>query len=333
MKTSSKDIQGNQVNNLNGSFSRKGKYRVVGSSSLRAVPYENKYDLSDGKSEGTGEKLAKMLQRAYADALKSSDFTITEFHAGLDDRLFYRGDYSKDSVDEFIREHTHLIPSRKASALRKLSGEDLIKKIHNLYLLSWTADDLKKGRKKLVDGKVKLLKDAVLDNTPIKINVLGKIGNHFVEITEIITVDDCDPTQEQLMNDVEDEVHFFSQNNAFKALKRFYSALQLHPEKDNEPAMAKMVEFFNSEIGVLNKIRNELVVLEKILMHTKPQWEEIVLNLKLLKSSVPKEDGVFSTFTDMTEDNALTKVREMIDYLSGILNDHSRIFLKSIAEL
>ena len=195
------DVQSNTAKNLRKSFSRKGKYRVVGSSSLRAVPYENKYDFSDGKSEGTGEKLAKMLQRAYADALKSSDFTITEFHAGRDDRLLYRGDYSKDSVDEFLREHKHLIPSRKASALRKLSGEDLIKKIHNLFLLSWTADELKKGRKKLVDGKVKLLKDAVLDNTPIKINVLGKIGNHFVEITEIITVDDCDPTQEQLMND------------------------------------------------------------------------------------------------------------------------------------
>ena len=185
----------------------------------------------------------------------------------------------------------------------------------------------------MIDGKTKLLEDAVLDKTPIKIDILGKVGDQFVEVTETISLDGSITTDEEKMGDVEDEVHYFSQNNCFKALKRFYSALQIHPEKENEPAMAKMVEFFNSEIGVLNKIRNELVVLEKILMHTKPQWEEIVLNLKLLKNSVPKEDGVFSTFTDMTEDNALAKVREVIKYLNGILNDHSRIFLRSIAEL
>ncbi len=94
-----------------------------------------------------------------------------------------------------------------------------------------------------------------------------------------------------------------------------------------------MVEFFNSQMGILNKIRNELGVVEKILTHKKPKWNDVLHNLEHIKKSVPREDEVFSTFTDMTEDNALTKVRGMIDYLSGILNDHSRLFLKSIAEL
>jgi len=333
MKTSPVEVQGNQDDNHKKSILRKGKYRVVGSQSLRAIPYDDKYELSGGKSGGDGEALAQVLQEAYADALNHPDYTITDFHAGLDDRLFYRGDYTKNSVDEYLEEHKHLIPIRKASSVRKLSGEDLIKQIRSLYLLRWSPCEVRKGKKKMIDGKVKQLKDAVLDKTPIKIDILGKIGDQFVEVTETISLDGYTATEQDQMGDVEDEVHFFSQNNCFKALKRFYSALQLHPEKENEPAMAKMEEFFNSQMGILNKIRNELGVVEKILTHNQPKYNEVLANLEHIKKSVPQEDGVFSTFTDMTEDNALTKVREMIDYLGGILNDHSRVFLKSIAEL
>ena len=61
--------------------------------------------------------------------------------------------------------------------------------------------------------------------------------------------------------------------------------------------MAKMVDFFNSQMGILNKIRNELGVVEKILTHKKPKWNDVLHNLEHIKKSVPKEDGVFSTFT------------------------------------
>lgn len=333
MKTSPVDVQDIKPDTHKKSFSRTGKYRVVGAQSLRAIPYDDKYELTGGKSGSDGEAFAKVLQEAYADALKHPDYSITDFHAGIDDRLFYRGDYSKNSVDEYLAEHKHIIPGKIASMLRKLSGEDLIKQIRGLYLLRWSPCEVKKGKKKMIDGKTKLLKEAVLDKTPIKIDILGKIGDQFVEVTETISLDGGTPTEQDQMGDVEDEVHFFSQNNCFKALKRFYSALQLHPEKENEPAMAKMVEFFNSQMGILNKIRNELGVVEKILTHKRPKWNDVLNNLEHIKRSVPQEDGVFSTFSDMTEDNALTKVREMIDYLSGILNDHSRLFLRSIAEL
>jgi len=315
------------------SFTRLGKYRVVGSPSLRAIPYENKYELSGGVSGDDGVELARVLQEAYADAIKHPDYTITDFQAGMDDRLLYRGDYSKDSIEEYLEEHKHLIPARKASKLRKLSGEDLIKQIHSLYLLSWTPSEIRKGKKKMVDGKTKLLKDAVIDGTPIIIDILGKIGDRFVEVTETICLNGTAPTEEQKKDVYESEVHYYSQNNCFKALKRFYSALQLHPEKENEPAMAKMIDFFNSQMGVLNKVKNELGVIEKMLTLDNPKWEDINYNLELLKNSVPTEDKVFSTFSDMTENNAVSKIRQMIDYLAEILNEHSRTFLRSIADL
>lgn len=323
----------NSANRALGAITRNGKYRIVGSSSLRAVPYMNKYELLGGKGGSSGDTLSRMLQRAYADALKNQDFSITSFQCGMDDRLSYRGDYTRDSVDEYLDENKHLIPIRKASALRKLSGEELIKQIHQLYLLRWSSGEVKKGKKKMIDGKVKLLKNAVMDNAPIKIELIGKIGDKYMEVMETIRLDGHDPTEEQQMNDVEDEVHFFSQNNAFKALKRFYSALQLHPEKENEPAMEKMVQFFNSQIGVLNKIRNELGIIEKVFASKRDTWDGIQNNLEHIKSSVSKEDEVFSTFTDMTKNNAIDKIREMMTYLSGVINDHSKTFLRTIAEL
>ena len=323
----------NSANRASGTITRKGKIRTVGSQSLRAMPYMNKYELLGGKKSSSGDKLSRMLQRAYADALKNQDFSITCFQCGMDDRLLYRGDYSKDSVEEYLDENKHVIPIRKASALRKLSGEELIKQIHQLYLLRWSSGEVKKGKKKMIDGKIKSLKNAVMDNAPIKIEIIGKFGDKYWEVVETIILDGCDATQEQQMHDVEDEVHFFSQNNSFKALKRFYSALQLHPEKENEPAMQKMVEFFNSQIGVLNKIRNELGIIEKVLASKKYSWEGIQSNIDILKKSVSKEDAVFSTFTDMTKNNAIDKIREMMSYLSGVINDHSKTFLRTIAEL
>ena len=325
-------------------FSLDGKYRMLGSQSLRAIQYGSDYDIETQIKGSTPEKIAKMLQKAYHTAKNNPDYFITEFKAGWDERLIYQGDYSSSSVNDYLQEHKDIISKSKARAIRKAKGKETIELIRDLYILRWKSADVKRGWVKMIDGKKKCLKDAVMDKTRMKIDLLGKVGNQFVEVSEIYNIKNKDGTnvveksKDEICEEYEDEIHYFSTTNAFKALKRLFSALKLDGEKENEPAMEKLVEFFNSQVGYINKIRNELGILEQLLTQDfrKPKWEDVEANLQFIKEQVsnvfelPIKDKVFSTFDNMTESNALLKIKELIDYFGEIINKHSRAFLNEM---
>jgi len=346
MKERSIKMLNDETEDLIKTFSLDGKYRLLGSQSLRAIQYGSDYDIETQISGTTPERIAKMLQKAYHEAKNNPDYWITDFKAGWDERLIYRGDYSKASVDDYLQENKELIPQSKARAIRKARGKKAIELIRGLYILRWKSPDVKRGWVKMVDGKKKYLKDAIMDKTRMKIDLLGKVGNQFVEVSEVYSIKNKDGTnvveksKDEICEEYEEEIHYFSSTNAFKALKRLFSALKLDGEKDNQSAMEKLVEFFNSQVGYLNKIRNELGILEQLLTQNfrKPKWEDIEANLQFIKEQVsdvfelPIKERVFSTFDDMTETNALRKIQELIDYFGGIINTHSRAFLKDMLE-
>mgnify|MGYP003634895281 CR=1 FL=1 len=344
MKERSIMMLNDETEDLIKTFSLDGKYRMLGSQSLRAIQYGSDYDIETQIQGSTPERIAKMLQKAYHEAKSNPDYFITDFKAGWDERLIYQGDYSLSSVNDYLQEHKDLIPKSKARAIRKAKGKETIELIRDLYILRWKSADVKRGWVKMIDGKKKCLKDAVMDKTRMKIDLLGKVGNQFVEVSEIYNIKNKDGTnvveksKDEICEEYEDEIHYFSTTNAFKALKRLFSALKLDGEKENEPAMEKLVEFFNSQVGYINKIRNELGILEQLLTQDfrKPKWEDVEANLQFIKEQVsdvfelPIKDKVFSTFDNMTESNALLKIKELIDYFGEIINKHSRAFLNEM---
>jgi hypothetical protein len=326
-------------------FSLDGKYRMIGSQSLRAIQYGSDYDIDTELKGTTGEKVAKMLQKAYTQAKKNPDYWITDFKAGHDDRLIYKGDYSKDSVNEYLKEHKDLISASRANKIKKATGEDLIKMIRDLYILRWKPDDIKRGWVKMIDGKRKYLKDAVLDKTITKIDLLGKVGNQFVEVSENYTIktksgktNNVPTTTDEILETYEDEIQYYSKNNSFKALKRLFAALKLDNPKGNKKALDSLVGFFNSQIGYLNKIKNELGILEQVLTQDfrKAKWKDIEANLQYIKEQVsniyeiPIKENVFSKINDMTAKNVLKGVRELIDYFGELINPHAKSFLQKL---
>jgi len=64
---------------------------------------------------------------------------------------------------------------------------------------------------------------------------------------------------------LEDDIHYYSKCDSMKALKRLFSLLRIEGEKKNKERLEKLVDFFNSEVGFLNKIKNELTILETLL--------------------------------------------------------------------
>lgn len=341
MKRKTLDMVNDETADLVEVFSLNGKVRLIGSNSLRAIQYGSDYDVATELKGTTGEKVAKALQKAYEEAKKNPDYWITDLKAGHDARLIYKGDYSKPSVEAYLKKHADLIPKARADAIRRATGEEEIKLIRDLFILRWKPADIKKGFVKCIDGTKRFLKDAVLDKTVLKIDLLGQVGNQFVEVSENYTVRTKDgksntvrTSPQEVEEDFEDEIQYYSRKDTFKALKRLFSLLQL--DGGQQKALDMLVEFFNSQVGYLNKIRNELKIVVQILEQDfrKVKWEDVEQNLQYIKEQIsqiyqiPLESSVFSDIDDMTEKTALPKLNDLVAYFTEVINRQSKGFLE-----
>jgi hypothetical protein len=345
MKKKTLEMINDETADLIDVFSLKGKVRLIGSQSLRAIQYGSDYDIQTDLKNTTAEQVAKRLQKAYAEAKKNPDYWITDFKAGWDDRLIYRGDYSKDSIDEYLEKHKDLIPKSRANKIRKATGEEEIKLVRDLFILRWKPADIKRGWVKMIDGKKKWLKDALLDKTTLKIDLLGKVGNQFVEVSENYEIQTRDgknnmvrQSSKEIEEDFEDEITYYARKDSFKALKRLFSLLQHDGKEKHKKALDQLVDFFNSQVGYLNKIRNELKILEQILTQDfrKVEWKDVEENLQFIKEQIsniyqiPLNSSVFSDIDDMTEKDALVRVADLIEYFTKVINEHSKSFLEKM---
>ena len=345
MKQKTLDMVNEETADLVDVFSLNGKVRLIGSNSLRAIQYGSDYDISTEIKGTTGEKVAKALKKAYEEAKNNPDYWITDMKAGHDKRLIYKGDYSSLSVGSYLKKHKDLIPKSTAKAIKKATGETEIKLIRDLFILRWKPRDVKRGWVKMIDGTKRYLKDAVLDKTILKIDLLGQVGNQFVEVTENYTIKTKDGknntvrlSNDEIEEDFEDEIQYYSRKDSFKALKRLFSLLQ-HDGKDiHKKALDQLVDFFNSQVGYLNKIRNELKILVEILSQDfrKVKWKDVEENLQYIKEQIsniykiPINSSVFSDIDDMTETNAVKTINELIDYFTDVINKHSKGFLEKL---
>lgn len=319
-------------------FAIKGKYRLIGSNSLRAIHYASDYDVETQLKAMSPEMVAKRFRQQFYDAKHSDNVWIIDFKCGLDERLVYRGDYSSKSIQEYVS--NPLIKSDYREKILNASGEEQEDLVRDLFILRWKYDDIMRGTIKLYDGTYKRLVDCILDKTICKIDLIGKVGNMFVEISEnyYITINgkrnyNKKPTRAEIESEFEEEIHYYSSRDKFKALKRLFSLLQIEGEKGVR--MENLVNFFNSEIGMLNKIKNELKILEVLLEQDfRPvEFKDIYNNLQVIKEQianvykVPLSDKLFEKIDDLTSRNVLEGVKWLIDYFQKKININSKEFL------
>ena len=142
--------------------------------------------------------------------------------------------------------------------------------------LRWTPKQLKAGKNNGV-----LLEDALKEDMPIKLDFVIQMDGEFVEVSEIYET----PWQTkkpiaQVESEMEADISaYVKDGNVMKSLKRFYSLLLLHPGHDR--VKKELVDFFNSEAGLANKICNDLVLLQSIKKHITPeQFRDAVQSIK-----------------------------------------------------
>ena len=188
--------------------------------------------------------------------------------------------------------------------------------------LVWSQKQIKKG----VNKGIKLA-DAIKQDALIKTDIILESGNTFVEISIIYaTKYQNQKTKEQIESEFEDEIKEYSLENSFKALKRLYSLLSL--DDKNMKLKEKLIKFFNSDIGLVNKVANDLETLSLLINKYKIPYKKIYYNTQMLKERLSVIPWLsVKNFDEITKVNYKSKIKEIISYIRDKVNLPSKIFL------
>jgi hypothetical protein len=299
-----RDIKSNldKLRNVFNLISLTRKYKVIGSSNLKNIRYNSDFDLADfyNSSKPTIKKIVKYFQFIYRILDSKSSYSyITDFKCGLN-----------------------------------LDGE----------ALKWTKEEVKQNKKQLLDGNYITLDEAIQQKSTIKIDVISYINNTFIEISEnyyikmgsISNFDESELDETKILDSIkQSELDEVKDKNYNKALKRRFSYLYI--KNKNDKKLIKLVEFFNSSVGILNKARSDLDVLILLLELNKPillkQYISSIDNIKFQTS--------YNTLIELTDDflnlqnikNKRTLYIPLIRLrhkIYNLVNSYSKIFYKKL---
>ena len=189
--------------------------------------------------------------------------------------------------------------------------------------LRWTKMQLAKGINQGI-----LLKDAIKMDTLIKLDFIVENGNSFVEISEIYdTKYQTKKTKKQIETELEDDIDkYVKENNSMKSLKRLYSLLKL--QKGHEKMKDKLVKFFNSDVGLVNKVANDLDLLLLLTSKYTVPFKTIYNNTQMLKQNASVVQWInVSQFNEITAKNYKNKINEIVLYLRKKINLPSKVLL------
>jgi hypothetical protein len=121
--------------------------------------------------------------------------------------------------------------------------------------------------------------------------------------------------------------------NYWKVLKRLFS-LMLRNKTKNKNKLIKLIDFFNSNVGLINKCKNEFDILLIILEQKfrKPNIDDILYNIKKIKQWA-YQAGIEFEEVNFFNTKSLKKIEELIikvrDDLSKVINDYSYNFIEN----
>jgi hypothetical protein len=267
------------------------KYKVIGSSNLKNLRYNSDFDLAGfyNNSKPTIKKIVKYFQYIYKTLDSKSSYSyITDFKCGLN-----------------------------------TDGE----------ALKWTKQEVLKNKKELIDGSFITLDEAIQEKSTIKIDVVSYINNTFIEISEnyyikmgdISNFDIDDMKEENILRSIsQSKKEELDDNNYNKALKREFSTdLILNKRKVKGRKMKRLVDFFNSSVGILNKARSDLDVLILLLELNKPvKIEQLLTAIDNIKFNTS-----YNTIEDFTpEFLKLGSIKNKNKLYDGLVNLREQIY-------
>ena len=132
--------------------------------------------------------------------------------------------------------------------------------------------------------------DAIKQKSMIKMDVVTLLNGRFIEITEVYNIfidgeSNFDYSKENVRKELTDDMlKQIQDGNYMKALKRRYSLLNL--DNKNKAEREKLIDYFNSPIGLLNRCKSDLETMLTVIQSPKFDIDEIRERLQMLKEQI-----------------------------------------------
>jgi hypothetical protein len=268
------------------------KYKIIGSGALQEIKYSADYDLNElfkdeiSDKKSALDRLYKVFRDKFIEAKENPDVWITDFKCG------------EDSNGEPLR---------------------------------WSYEDMMRGYKRMADGRLIPFQECILMKATLKLDMIALIEGRFVEFSDnyFIKLDKDanffphDMEKDHLLNSIKHDYHFqmFSARNYFKALKRAFAYYKLEAEGKNEDKLDRLTAFFNTETGLLYKIRSELKTIQAVLEQTfrKVKLEQIHGNIQLIIAQLRGQSEIASLLQSALKQRTPKSISQYLEKASEIL--------------
>ena len=160
--------------------------------------------------------------------------------------------------------------------------------------LRWTYEEIKRRENNGITFEM-----AINQKSMIKMDIVTLLNGRFIEITEVYNIfidgeSNSDYSKENIMKELTDDMKKqIKEGNYMKALKRQYSILNL--QNKNKAVREKLIDYFNSPIGLLNRSKSDLETMLTVIESPKFDIDEIRNSLQMLKeiiSAFPVENNL-----------------------------------------
>ena len=153
----------------------------------------------------------------------------------------------------------------------------------------------------------------------IKLDIVYLLNGSFIEITEVYFLkignhtnyNENELNSEEITKNLQNELkELIDEKQYFKALKRIFSILLI--DEKNNTLQNKLINFFNSENGILYKANADLKILINVIENNfkKPNINDIKNNLQVIKQNLSIQTETHKNCSKIIDD--ICKIKNII---------------------
>jgi len=206
--------------------------------------------------------------------------------------------------------------------------------------IRWTYKDIMNG---YINNKS--FEDCLKQKSMIKLDIVYLLNGSFIEITEVYFLkignhtnyNENELNSEEITKNLQNELkELIDEKQYFKALKRIFSILLI--DEKNNTLQNKLINFFNSENGILYKANADLKILINVIENNfkKPNINDIKNNLQVIKQNLSIQTETHKNCSKIIDD--ICKIKNIIhmriyiyklsEYLQKVYNREAKTFLE-----
>jgi hypothetical protein len=207
----------------------------------------------------------------------------------------------------------------------------------------WNKKNIK-TESQIVNGKRITLDECLLMPSTIKMDIVALIDGDFVEFSDnyylsvngVKNYSDEEVSKNVLLKELEKSAkEYFHEPNYFKYLKRVFSIKTIKGQSTK-----KLVDFFNSQVGLLNKSKTDLETLILVFDNCcrKPKLEDICNNIQIIKqniSGISEVEFKSTLYKDLdkicsykNQTSIIKNLKKVINYIQKKVNETTLHFIK-----